>query len=449
MVKEKQYIVIGLGMTGFSCVRFLVAHQFSVMVLDTRSAPPLLEAFHKAFPEVPLYLQTWPENWLDREAIYVVSPGLSLHTPFFQKLRERKREIIGDIELFARFNRTPVIAITGSNGKSTVTTLVGEMMRAAGKQVAVAGNIGVPALDLFLEDKPERDFIVMELSSFQLETTFSLQPLIATILNITPDHLDRHESMEAYTQAKYRIYRNAKTIVLDKKNVLLSQAPFPKEAEKKYYSSAVPLEEEWGVRIHEGVEWISYGARCVLPTSALKILGQHNVLNALSALAIGSAAGLTLSPMIQVLTTFSGLPHRCQQVRESQGVLWINDSKGTNVDATIATLQGIACSARKVILLLGGEGKGADFRALYPLVKQHCRATIVMGKASEQIMGVLSGLPVHPVPHMQAAVAIAQQLAQPQDVVLLSPACASWDQYKDYVHRGEVFTDLVKAMEVS
>lgn len=440
------HIVIGLGATGLSCARFLKRHGLPFAVMDTRDAPPNLQAFREQYPDVEVYTgKQWPKSVLNHAKCLVVSPGVAIATPAIQEAQNQGVEILGDIELFARFNRVPVIAITGANGKSTVTTLVGEMARASGKKVAVIGNIGTPVLDAF-NDNQDDDLIVMELSSFQLETTSSLSPIAATVLNITPDHLDRYASFADYVSAKHRIFHHAKHAIINLQDPLSDSDVIEEQTKRHYFTLAEPKAGVWGLRWQDNVCWLSHGETLLLATTEMKMFGQHNYANALSALALGTAAGLPMEKMLETLRTFSGLAHRCQSVAELNQVKWINDSKGTNIGACQAALEGIGKQlSGKIVLLLGGDGKGADFNDLAPMVTQFCRRIILMGKDTPLIKQALA----HKVDtsianNMQEAVQIAYQTAKPGDVVLLSPACSSLDQYRDFAHRGDTFVEAVK-----
>lgn len=447
MNDKNRHVVIGLGITGLSCVRFLTRQQIPFIVMDSRDNPPNLEAFRQAYPDITVYTgKSWPQVILNEAACLVVSPGVSIATPAIQEAKQHGADIIGDIELFARHNRAPIIAITGANGKSTVTTLVGEMAKACGKKVAVVGNIGTPVLDA-LGEQHDYDLIVMELSSFQLETTRSLQPIAATVLNITPDHLDRYNSFADYAAAKHRIYHKAQHAVIN------AQDPFSdsdlideSNTQKHFFTLEDPEQGEWGLRTQNNVCWLAYGEVLLLETAKMKMFGQHNYANALSALALGQAAGLSMDNMLQALQTFSGLAHRCQSVAEFNHVKWVNDSKGTNIGACQAALEGIGKELDgKIVLLLGGDGKGADFNDLAPQVTQFCRQIIVMGKDTPLIKQALAPkIDTCVASTMQEAVEIAAKSAQAGDVVLLSPACSSLDQYRDFTHRGDIFVEAVK-----
>ncbi len=448
MSKNNLHIIIGLGATGLSCVRFLKKQQIPFVVMDTRESPPNLANFKAQYPDVEVYTgKQWPQELLNSATALVVSPGVAVAIPPIQQAKAKGAQIIGDIELFARFNKAPIVAITGANGKSTVTTLVGEMAKSAGKKVAVIGNIGTPVLDIFDEALNELDLIVMELSSFQLETTHTLKPVAATILNITPDHLDRYASFEDYVKAKHRIHDFASQVIINKQDPLTTSDRIADNAKKWFFSTNAPLAGEFGLQKVDAKTWLCFGEKKLIAADELKIVGLHNLANALSALALGHAVGLSWESMCEALKTFPGLEHRCQLVAQVDGVRWINDSKGTNIGACVAALEGIGQQLNgKIVLLLGGDGKGADFNDLIPLVSKYCREIVVMGKDATTIIDVLDNVvPTRLAQDMEEAVSLAKDCAQPEDVVLLSPACSSLDQYQHFAHRGEVFMNCVQA----
>lgn len=438
------YTVIGLGATGLSCLRFLHQKGVPLVAMDTREEPPQFSSIRAAFPEIPFYLgPSWPQPLLDQAEAIVLSPGVSPHIEPIQKARKKGVPVLGDIALFARENTTPIIAITGTNGKTTVTTLVGDILRKQGHRVIVGGNIGRPILDSLSEPA---DYIVLELSSFQLETIdLPLRALAATVLNVTADHIDRHGSLEAYAQAKHRIYREAQFAIVPKHD-RLSYPPSLEKTKICFFTLETPAEEEWGVQRTPQGAWLSKGHTPVLPLSQLKLLGAHNVANALSALALGNTAGVPWATMCQILETATGLPHRMQLVGETNGIRWVNDSKATNVGACLAALEGLSDLLEgKVVLLLGGEGKQADFSVLSSSIKKYCRHLILMGKEANHLFQILGkSAKSDVVSGMAEAVQMASRVAEPGDIVLLSPACASFDQYRDFTHRGEVFIEMVK-----
>lgn len=439
-------VVVGLGTTGLSVARFLAGRGDRVVVMDTRAQPPEQARLRQELPQVTVITGGLDDAALAAADRIIVSPGLPLQHPQLQAAQRRGIPLLGDVELFARHARAPIAAITGSNGKSTVTTLLGEMARTAGRKVAVGGNLGVPALDL-LDDAV--DLYVLELSSFQLEATNALSATVATVLNISPDHLDRHASLADYAAAKVRIFdleANAPpgTMVLneDDRKVRTMIRPGRKIL---WFGLGPPLDEHhFGIRWRAGEEHLACGEQLLLPVSALPMPGRHNVANALAALAMGHALGLPWEPMLTALRHFTGLPHRTQWIAEHDGVIYYDDSKGTNVGATMAAIEGLS---RPLVLIAGGEGKGQDFGVLRDCVKDKVKAVILIGRDAPQLAQALQGLcPIQHAQDMHAAVALAKAAARPGDAVLLSPACASLDMFRDYRHRGEVYRMAVQEL---
>lgn len=441
-------IIIGLGESGFSIARFLLKQNKSIIVMDTRAAPPCLERFQKSFPNVKIILGNLDESLLLSATEIILSPGVPRALPPIAAAIAAGQSVIGDIELFARAVTAPVIAITGTNAKSTVTTLVGEMAKTAGLKTAVGGNLGTPALDLLL-DENTADLFVLELSSFQLESTVSLKPTVATVLNVTADHLDRYRDFAEYSQTKKRIYHQAEKIVCYLED---PETDFDaKQKEQKYFFSKYPPKNQniFGLIESHGELFLAQGEQLLLSTKALILSGQHNQLNALAALAIGYAFGLPMVAMLTTLKNFRGLPHRCQWVREHHDVVWYNDSKGTNVGATIAAIEGLSATSNKrdLILIAGGVGKGADFSELATVVRQKIKAVILLGEAAQILAKAFENdVPIQFATSMQEAVYFAEKTAKPGDRVLLSPACASLDMFKNFEQRGEVFMQCVNAL---
>ncbi len=426
-------VIIGLGKTGLSCIRYLLKKNADIAIVDNRINPPGLTELKNYFPNVPVYLGSFHENILSQADELIISPGVSLKEPAIAKQIKNGKPIIGDIELFARVARAPIIAITGSNGKSTVTTLVGEMAKCAGINVGVGGNLGTPALDLLTD--PEPDLYVLELSSFQLETTYSLKTKAAVVLNISPDHMDRYENIEEYKAAKMRIYNGCEVAVMT------PDTPSP----------LAPLPGGEGEFFIMQDKYLAYGKQKLLSIDELKIKGRHQVSNALAALALGAAAGLPMAAMLKALREFSGLPHRCQWVAKINNVDYYNDSKGTNVGAAKAAIEGLGRgmarrALTKIVLIAGGQGKGADFSELFPAVEKYTRAVILIGQDAPKLKAALTGASkILCANSMQEAVKFAAQEAQSGDIVLLSPACASFDMFNNFEHRGEVFCESVGA----
>ncbi|WP_235898491.1 UDP-N-acetylmuramoyl-L-alanine--D-glutamate ligase [Parahaliea maris] len=435
-------VVFGLGVTGLSCARFLHRNGLAFSVVDTRAEPPGLDVLQREMPEVPVLAGDIPPQVLESASELIVSPGIALEAPLVAAAVAAGATVLGDIDLFVREARAPVVGITGSNAKSTVTELVGEMARAAGLRVGVGGNLGTPALDL-LDDASE--LYVLELSSFQLERAGQLDLQVATVLNVSPDHLDRHGSMPRYHQAKHRIFRGCHSAVVNRDDTLT----IPLVGDEVAVISWRLREPElngFGLRTIDGVETLCHGFEPLMPTADLPLVGRHNCANVLAALAIGHAAGLPMAAMLDAVRAFRGLPHRCQLVREYRGVRYVNDSKGTNIGACEAALVGLGGEGN-VILIAGGQGKGADFNQLRKAVKRYCRGVIVMGEAAAELDSALADIvPVQPVTDMRAAVEAAAGLGEAGDLVLLSPACASFDMFRGYADRGHAFTAAVEQL---
>ncbi len=435
---QQLQVVVGLGKTGLSLVRFLARQGVAVAAVDTREQPPELAQIRAEFPQVQLHCGSLVTPLLAQAQTLYVSPGLALATPQIQREIERGVQISGDVDLFLQHAKAPVIAITGSNAKSTVTTLVGLMAAQAGLKVGVGGNIGTPALELL--EQPA-DLYVLELSSFQLETISHLQPKVATCLNISADHLDRYRDLQHYTEVKLEVYAQAEWAVINRDDA----AAQPEALTGKTLSfgmSEPQNDHEFGLR--DG--WLALGSEHLLPVGKLKIPGKHNQANALAALALGTAAGLPMPAMLDALQAFTGLPHRCQWIANKQGVNWYNDSKATNIGATLAAIEGLASDNSKLVLIAGGDGKGADFTELTEAVSQHCRALVLLGRDADLIRDALAatGVPAVKVATLDAAVATAADLAQAGDSVLLAPACASLDMFKNFEQRGELFVAAVE-----
>ncbi len=450
-------LVVGLGDTGASCVRWLQAQGAVVRGTDTREVPP-----HVAIlPPESLTLGRYDAAdfaWAD---MIVVSPGVAVATPEIAAATRAGKDIVGDVELFARAiagDGSQVIAITGSNGKSTVTSLVGHLCAAAGKQTVVAGNIGLPVLDALSRNTLGRPVgagehpavWVLELSSFQLETTHSLRPAAATVLNLSEDHLDRYDGMAGYAAAKARIYAHATVQVVNRDDApAAALAKMAKMGPDTIFTRSFGIHADaqgFGLVREQGALWLAEGATALCPVSDLPIAGLHNAANALAALALCRAIDLPYEKLLPALKTFKGLPHRVEKVAEIKGVTWYDDSKGTNVGATEAALKGFT---QPVILIAGGDGKGQDFSPLREAAG-HARAVLLIGRDAHLIESALGPrTPVQLCGTLERAVAAARALAQPGDVVLLSPACASWDQFRNYVHRAEVFKAEVLKNEVA
>jgi UDP-N-acetylmuramoylalanine--D-glutamate ligase len=436
-------LIVGLGATGLSCARFLVRQGVEVAVTDSRQQPPALADMQKELPGVALFLGGFDVDAFARAGRIVVSPGVSLREPLLKDAQQRGIEIIGDIELFARTAAAPVVAITGSNGKSTVTALLGAMASYAGRDVRVGGNLGTPALDLIREQEP--DLYVLELSSFQLETVNSLRCQAATVLNVSPDHLDRYDSIDTYVRAKQQIYSGAKVQVVNRDDPVASALAWGTGSIIGFSLNA-PDAQDFGLLDSPAGSWIVKGDERWLAAADVRMPGRHNLANALAALALGDAVGLPRQAMLHVLRAFQGLPHRTQWVAECRGVRWLNDSKATNIGAALAAIQGLD---GPLVLIAGGLGKGADFGELAAGMGEHVKAVVLLGEAAAEIEQALDGrVRTEHAQNMADAVRRAAAMAVAGDTVLLSPACASFDMFKGYQERGALFMRAVQELPV-
>ena len=437
-------LIVGLGVTGLSCARFLASRGVQVAVADSRDEPPGLDALNAEYPDIAVFLGAFDDALFDRAERLVVSPGVPVATPQIDAARRRGVPVVGDIELFVQAAQAPIVAITGSNGKSTVTTLLGEMARASGVRVAVGGNLGPAALDL-LDDAVE--LYVLELSSFQLETTESLQAAVATVLNVSPDHMDRYVDTAAYAEAKARVMQGAGVGVYNADDPIVAAMSGADDA--WYFTLGESQDDKmFGVCPIDGGRYLCRNEQPLLSVDELKIPGRHNVANALAALAMGTALGFELTVMLNVLRSFRGLPHRTEFVAEIAGVRWYNDSKGTNVGASVAALQGLDHSDdSRTVLIAGGDCKGADFSALTPVLANCARAVIVIGRDADLVSAAVpQAVPGVKAADMDEAVARAAEMALAGDRVLLSPACASFDMFSGYAQRGDRFMQAVRRL---
>ncbi len=441
-------LVVGLGVTGWSCVRFLSAQGRSVAVTDSRDIAPYSANLRQLFPDIVCSLGGFDQALFDAADEIIVSPGVALDTPEIQMAREAGKRIIGDLELFSRYVAAPVVAITGSNGKSTVTTLLAEMAIANATKVAVGGNIGTPVLDLLSDDA---ELYVLELSSFQLDLVSSLKTEVAVVLNVSADHMDRYASMQVYAQTKFSIYEGCTHPVVDNNFIVSAQQFLPlmsqNLSEKAInYSLAEPVfDADFGVREVDGERYLAHGRRNLLSISMLAIKGEHNLSNALAALAMGSVLGLSETAMLDTLQTFSGLPHRCEVVAIVNGIRFINDSKGTNVAAAIAAIKSVNAP---IILIAGGDAKGADLSPLRDVVIAKVKTVVTLGKAAAEIEALLNRIvnTVH-VADMDKAVSKAFSCAKEGDTILLSPACSSLDMFANYEARGNAFANAARGLQ--
>ncbi|WP_110668398.1 UDP-N-acetylmuramoyl-L-alanine--D-glutamate ligase [Salinicola halophilus] len=439
--EPRHRLVVGLGVSGRAIARFLQAKGASFALADTREAPPGLEAIRAAHPEVDLQLGHLDALDFDAFDEIVVSPGIDIARAGLDGVRSR---IVGEIELFVRECRVPIIAITGSNAKSTVTTLVGEMLAEAGIHAAVGGNLGDAALDLLI-DHSNAECFVLELSSFQLETTRRLGAYCAAFLNLSPDHLDRHGDLEGYRAAKARIFDGARHAVVNAEDA--ATRPERHLPDVVTFTAEPPAAGQWGVvsATPEAPAWLARGEAHLMPVSELALIGRHHFANALAAAAIADTFGVPWSAMRRVLSRFQGLPHRGELVVERNGVRWINDSKGTNVGATLAAIEGLGGSlVGRLIWLGGGVGKGADFTPLAEPLGRYAREAILFGEDAERLQTALQArVTTRRTTTLAEAMRRAAAIAEPGDCVLLSPACASLDQFPNYMARGEAFRGVL------
>ena len=433
--RGRKVVIIGLGLTGLSCVDFFLAQGVTPRVMDTRVSPPGLDRLPES---VERYTGGINSDWLLDADLIVTSPGIALAHPALSEAAEAGIEIVGDVELFCREAQAPIVAITGSNGKSTVTTLVGEMAKAAGWLAGVGGNIGLPALTLL---KEPAQLYVLELSSFQLETTHSLKAAAATILNVTEDHMDRYPlGMQQYRAAKLRIYENARVCVVNADDGLTMPV---RGADERCISFGVDV-GDYHLHQQQGSVWLRVKGEKVLNTEEMKLVGQHNYTNALAALALADAVGMPRASSLKALTHFTGLPHRFQLVREHNGVRWINDSKATNVGSTEAALNGLQVKGT-LWLLLGGDGKAADFTPLARYLQGSNVRTYCFGRDGDALAALRPEIATRTGTLEEAMTQIARQV-QPGDMVLLSPACASLDQFRSFEQRGDRFAQLAQEL---
>jgi UDP-N-acetylmuramoylalanine--D-glutamate ligase len=433
--RRAKVLVIGLGVTGLSVAKYLSKLGFNFAAVDSRDNPPSLKEFTEQMPDVPVFTGKFNEEAFQVATHLVISPGVALTEPAIAQAVANGSVIVSDIDLFACSTNAPIVAITGSNGKSTVTTMLGEMAKTSGKLVGVGGNLGTAALDLL---ETPADLFVLELSSFQLERTTVLNAAAATVLNVSADHLDRHRDVEEYAGAKQRIFDGNGVMVINADDERVNAM---RRKGRRTYAYSIKEAADFTLAKIKGAECLVYGGRKLMALSELPLEGRHNAANALAALALGTAVGLSPEAMCDALRRFKGLPHRMQRVAKINEVTWINDSKATNIGACVAALQGYD---RKVILLAGGDAKGADMQELRPAVQEKVKCIVLMGKDADLIEQALNGcVPSVRAQNMREAVRLAADQAAPGDIVLLSPACASLDQYKNYQERGEIFTKAV------
>ena len=455
----KHVLVLGLGESGLASALWCARQGARVRVADTRAAPPYLAELRRRAPSADFRSGEFDKALLDGIDLLVLSPGLSGGLMVVIHARAAGIPVVGEIELFAqalrRLGSVPVLAITGTNGKTTTTALTGHLLRATGKTVGVAGNISPAALTALM-DAQDADALpqiwVLELSSFQLETTETLYPAAATVLNISDDHLDRYIDLDEYASAKARIFRSAEGApgvqVLNRGDARVRRMALADRHIITFGLDAPAASEDFGLRMNRGEAWIVQGEIFLLPVSELPLAGLHNAANAMAALALCVSLGFDANALLPALRSFRGLPHRVEKVAELDGVTWYDDSKGTNVGATVAALTGLGGLGRKVVVILGGDGKGQDFSPLKKAVARHARAAVLIGRDGPLIEKAIGGgVSMETATDMNDAVRRARALAQSGDAVLLSPACASFDMFRNYEHRAQAFVAAVHALE--
>ncbi len=472
MSQFKKALVVGLGASGYTVVTYLVEEGWFVSVIDTRQSPPNLKKLSSEFPEVSFTGGNLSEFQLSDETMIVMSPGISPYfsevAPIVAEAKKKGIPVVGEIELFARHlnqlrDRTgyspKVIGITGTNGKTTTTMLTSHIIGESGHSVCFAGNVGPNALaELRRLEKAEAlpEYWVLELSSFQLETTDSLNCTTAALLNITEDHIDWHGSLEAYALAKAKIFKEKTIRVLnrDDKTTFQYGSECDPSLIRSFGKGEPSAPGEFGLKNEGAFRWLAYEDMVgltteIIPENALLIRGMHNKMNALSACALCLSAGIEGDDLAPALRSYKGEPHRVQSVLISRGIEYVDDSKGTNVGATIAALEGF--EGRKIVIILGGDGKGQDFSPIREPVQTHCRSVVLIGTDAPLIEKELAstGIPLFHANNMQEAVSLCRRQAEPGDVILLSPACASWDMFKDYADRSAQFIDCAKEIAIS
>lgn len=439
-LEESRVLIVGLGKTGYSVARFLSKYNIKFAIADSRNKPPFYQQLMDEMPDTPLFLGGFGEQAFSVSTHLIISPGVALIEPEIAKAIGNGARVLSDIDLFVCAIQAPVVAITGSNGKSTVTAMLGKMANVAKRDVAVGANFGTPALDLIGDSV---DLYVVELSSFQLERTSLLNANVATVLNVSADHMDRHQDMKTYAYEKSKVYLGDGIKVINMDDAWVSDMH---ESDRTELSFSMHHPADLHVLENEQGECLAYGDKVLLPVAQMQLQGRHNIANALAALALGSAIGIPEKSMCEALKQFKGLEHRMQKVAEINGVTWVNDSKATNTGACIAALLGFS---RKVVLIAGGDCKKADMSELAKIIKEKVKAVVLMGKDAGLIEKAIAGaVPAYAVASITEAVNMAATLADTGETVLLSPACASLDQFANYQERGNQFVLAVQGLQV-
>lgn len=450
-LKNKRIVVLGAGLTGMSCVRFLAKHQISCQVNDSREGVTNKDEFNSLFPNCDLSLGQWRLEWVANAEVVITSPGIDLEAEKLSQVISEHAELIGDIELFSQITDKPILAVTGSNGKSTVVSLLAHIGRELGFNIGLGGNIGLPVLDQLDDDI---DCYVLELSSFQLETLSSLKAVASSVLNVSDDHLDRHKTLGNYSRIKQVIYSMADTAVINRDDPK-SFTHLPYDVVDLYrhpnicsFGSDKAPDGHFGLTQENEQYYLCFGNEKLISLNELPLAGTHNALNYLAALALGHCNDWSLDKMVKSLASFSGLAHRCQRVETTDGICWVNDSKATNVGAALAAIKGLSVSITKdskLILLAGGDGKGADFAPLIEVIEQNAVQVFAIGKDAEKLAALSEKVTI--VDDLKIAVKQARDIANIGDVVLLSPACASIDMFKNFAERGQLFVDAVQELQ--
>ena len=443
-------LVVGLGATGMSCARYLASVGENFKVVDSRPNPPALAEFQALFPGIECELGDFRVQTFVNAEQLIVSPGVGLNTPAIVAARENGVPVTGDIDIFSKAVSSPIIAVTGSNGKSTVVEILAAILKSAKVNFALGGNLDganfKPALDLLAE--PPADLYVLELSSFQLETTENLAAEVATILNVSEDHLDRYANLHDYSIAKQRIFNGCRHVVVNRDDPA-SRPPGSVSVPSMDFGFSKPGVNGLGLLEEDGDQYLAYQFEKIVSVSELKIVGQHNIANLLAAIALALTVGIDLDSIRRAIKEFKGLPHRCQWIASIRGVDFYNDSKGTNVGATVAAVEGLGQRiAGHILLIAGGVSKGADFRPLAPVVNRWVKEVILIGRDGLELATTLgSDVQTYFAKDMQDAVSVALEHAAEGDAVLLSPACASFDMFDNYQHRGRVFVQSVERLQ--
>ncbi|VAW91840.1 UDP-N-acetylmuramoylalanine--D-glutamate ligase [hydrothermal vent metagenome] len=438
--KDKSILIVGGGLTGLSCARFLKKQGFDFIIVDSRSSVISITDIKN---KIEIICGEFQEHYFNSADILIVSPGVSVKHPYIQQALQQGKQVLGDVALFCMLTDTPIIAITGSNGKSTVTTLVGEILNSSGLEARVGGNIGVPCLELLADTEP--DCYVLELSSFQLETTPNLDAYVSVILNLSEDHMDRYDSFADYCSVKQKVFKNTQNLVVNTDDQRTVELTASIDVNKITFG----LENKAGLNFYidtnNGSEWVYHDGQPLIDISNIKIAGQHNKLNILAVLSLCSVFDIELSKTEKVINHFTGLEHRSQVISTKKSVRWINDSKATNIGATCAALKGFSDSP--LYLILGGQSKGQDFSELIPFLAKNIKQVIIFGEDAELIFNTIksvAGLSVTKVQTLEESVQFIEPYVVKNDVVLFSPACASFDQFDNYVDRGQSFISIVQ-----